>query len=159
MILVFKVSFNMTLAVSISLRTMLARDRLLHCTCWTCTPSSWTREFFYRQAQKHRSPLFGDFEQFSFTIGIKENCIKHKELQYCAYLQQTQFYPESVNLVDPFTGPKLQQVRLPKRQRFWVLRLNIFERNSHEIPFQVKSRHLYCDVRLQRTQFFSTWNH
>ena len=26
------------------------------------------------------SPLFGDLEQFSFTIGIKENCIKHKEL-------------------------------------------------------------------------------
>ena len=55
------------------------------------------------------------------------------------------------NLVDPFTGPHMYQVRLPKNQSLWVMWLNIFGRNSPEIPFQVQSRHLYCDVRLRRT--------
>ena len=39
------------------------------------------------------------------------------------------------NLVDPFTGPHMYQVRLPKNQSLWVMWLNIFGRNSPEIPF------------------------
>ena len=39
------------------------------------------------------------------------------------------------NLVDPFTGPHMYQVRLPKNQSLWVMWLNMFGRNSPEIPF------------------------